>query len=158
MNIRKARPEDWEELKVMLRELVAEEPPVALELEPLIDKQGNWIANFPKGNLGFFTVAEFEGKIVGFCYLAVQKFYSPVAYIGIALNKEFRRKNLGSEMFYHVAGWASAEKLQYIVADIWVWNTNSIKFFKNLGFEEKSIFKDKFKGEEKDKARLVKKV
>jgi RimJ/RimL family protein N-acetyltransferase len=178
MRIRQAKAEDWDKLKQLLINLTHEDPPVAIELEPLIMKEKNWIADFPKGKLGFFTVAEdtnenkssdtplnkknkeFEDnpKIIGFCYLAVPTFYKPIAYIGIALDKEYRKKDIGTEMFYHVAGWAAAENISYIIADIWNWNESSIKFFESLGFEEKSRFKDKFKGELKDKVRLVKKL
>jgi RimJ/RimL family protein N-acetyltransferase len=154
MNIREAKTQDWEQLRELLIRLTNENPPVAIELEPLIMKEKNWLADFPKGNSGFFSVAEDKGKIVGFCYLAVPKFYNPVAYIGIALEKDYRKKSLGTEMFYHVSGWASAEKLSFIIADVWQWNEKSIKFFNTLGFEEKSRFKDKFKGELKEKNNL----
>jgi RimJ/RimL family protein N-acetyltransferase len=158
MNIREAKVEDWEQLRGLLIRLTSEEPPVAIELEPLIMKGSNWLAEFPRGKSGFFSVAVDDGKIIGFCYLAVPKFYNPVAYIGIALDKEHRRKDIGTEMFYHVAGWASAENLMYIIADVWSWNKNSIKFFKSLEFKEKQKFTDKFKGRLKEKARLVKKL
>jgi RimJ/RimL family protein N-acetyltransferase len=158
VNIREAKVEDWEQLRQLLIKLVHEEPPVAIELESLTMKEKNWLAEFPRGKLGFFSVAEEDGKIIGFCYLAVPKFYNPVAYIGVAIAKEHRREDLATEMFYHVAGWAAAEDLTYIIADVWEWNITSIKFFKKLGFEEKSRFKDKFKGELKDKIRLVKKI
>jgi RimJ/RimL family protein N-acetyltransferase len=177
MNIREAKVEDWEQLKKLLIDLTNEDPPVAIELEPLIMKGRNWLAEFPKGKSGFFSVAEVKkekdstllisednkdskekAKIIGFCYLAVPKFYNPVAYIGIALDKDQRRRDIGTEMFYHVAGWAAAENLSYIIADVWSWNSNSIKFFKTLGFVEKQKFEDKFKGKIKLKVRLVKKL
>jgi RimJ/RimL family protein N-acetyltransferase len=158
MNIREARVRDWEQLKVLLIKLTNENPPVAIELEPLIMKGSNWLAEFPKGKSGFFSVAEENGKIVGFCYLAVPKFYNPIAYIGIALDKVYRRNDIGTEMFYHVAGWAAAENLSYIIADVWSWNEKSKKFFEKLGFIEKEKFKDKFKGELKEKIRLVRKL
>jgi RimJ/RimL family protein N-acetyltransferase len=146
MNIREAKVEDWERLKGLLIRLLHEDPPVALELEPLVMKEKNWLAEFPKGKSGFFSVAEEKGQIIGFCYLAVPKFYNPVAYIGIALDKKYRKKDIGTELFYHVAGWAAAENLSYIIADIWSWNKGSIKFFEALEFIEKQRFKDKYKG------------
>jgi RimJ/RimL family protein N-acetyltransferase len=158
MNIREAKIEDWEQLRQLLVNLTREDPPVALELESLTMKEKNWLADFPKGKSGFFSVAEDDNKIIGFCYLAIPKFYKPVAYIGIALEKKYRKKDIGTEMFYHVAGWAAAENLMYIIADVWEWNKGSIKFFKNLGFLEKSSFEDKFKGELKEKIRLIKKL
>jgi RimJ/RimL family protein N-acetyltransferase len=158
MRIREARVEDWEKLKDLLNELIHEEPPVALELEPLIMKGREFLASFPKGNQGHFSVAEDKGKIVGFCYLVVPKFYKPVAYIGIVLVKEYRRKTIGSMLFYHVIGWAEGTNIQYIVADIWSWNKGSIKFFDSLGFIEKEVFKDKFKGREEEKVRLVRNI
>jgi RimJ/RimL family protein N-acetyltransferase len=156
MNIRQAKVGDWEALKGLLVRLTHEDPPVAIELEALIMKQKNWLAEFPKGKSGFFSVAEEKGRIIGFCYLAVPKFYNPVAYVGIAIDKEFRKKDIGTELFYHVAGWAAGESLSYIIADVWSWNKNSIKFFKVLGFVEKSKFEDKYKGELKEKIRMVK--
>lgn len=158
MKIRQIRVEDAEGFKNLLSSLVNESPPVALELEPLIMKGREWIASFPSGEQGYFIVAEDKGRIIGFCYLAVPKFFNPVAYIGIAVAKEYRQKDIGSTMFYHVAEWAAAQHLQYIIADIWSWNLKSLKFFEKLGFVEKTRFKDKFKGSEKEKVRLVKKL
>jgi len=126
--------------------------------EPLVMKSREWIAQFPKGDQGYFLIAEVEGKVVGFCYLAVPTFYKPIAYIGVAVEKKYRRKNLGSQMFYNAAQWAASKHLQYIIADIWNWNIKSLKFFENLGFREKTRFLDKFKGEQKEKVRLIKRV
>lgn len=158
VKIREIKVEDWEELKDLLEDLVEEKPPVALELEPLIQKGKQWIAQFPRGELGHFIVAEEKGKIIGFCYLAVPQFYKPIAYIGISVRKKYRHHDIGSQMFYEVASWAASERLQYIIADVWHWNLKSLKFFESLGFVEKERFKAKFKGEEQEKVRLVKKV
>lgn len=158
INIRKAHVDDWEKLQDLLKELVSENPPVALELEPLIMKGRQWIATFPTGESGHFIVAEEGKRIIGFCYLAVPKFYKPVAYIGIVVAKEYRKKEIGSMMFYHVAEWAAEQHLQYIIADIWSWNLKALKFFEKLGFIEKTRFKDKFRAVEEEKVRLVKKL
>lgn len=158
IKIRKVKVEDTEKLRGLLISLVNENPPVALELEPLIMKGRQWIASFPKGESGHFIVAEDKNKIVAFCYLAIPKFYRPVAYIGVAIEKEYRLKGIGSRMFYHVAEWAAAQRLEYIIADVWHWNLKSLKFFENLGFVEKTRFKDKFKGKEEEKVRLVKRL
>ena len=158
LKIRQVKVDDWEKLKDLLISLVDEKPPVALELEPLIMKGREWIASFPSRESGFFIVAEDGHRIIGFCYLAVPKFYKPVAYIGIAVDREHRKKDIGSQMFYHVAEWASAHHLSYIIADVWWWNFKVIEFFEKLGFVEKERFKDKFKGKEEEKIRLVKKL
>lgn len=158
MNIRKIKPEDWKELQKMLLKTINENPPVALELEPLILKTKDWIRRFPKEEQGIFIVVEEKDKIIGFCYLVVPKFYRPIAYIGIAVDKKHRKKDIASQMFYHVARWAVSQHLQYIIADVWSWNLGSIKFFFKLGFVEKSRFLDKFKGKMEEKSRLVKKI
>jgi RimJ/RimL family protein N-acetyltransferase len=156
--VRKVKEEDWDKLKDLLISLTRENPPVALELEPLIMKGDEWIRQFPKGDLGYFVVA-FEGNhIVGFCYLAVPSYYKPVAYIGIGIEKGQRRHGLATQLFYEVAQWAVSKQLQYIIADIWSWNTKSIGFFSHLGFVERSRFEEKFRGEEKVKVRLVKEL
>jgi N-acetylglutamate synthase-like GNAT family acetyltransferase len=113
VKIRKIKVSDWEKLKEMLIDLVEEKPPVALELEPLIHKGNQWITQFPKENLGIFLVAEKDGKIVGFCYLAVPQYYKPIAYIGVAVDKKHRHFHIGSQLFYEVASWAVSEHLQY---------------------------------------------
>ena len=158
IKIREITVEDTEKLRALLTDLVNENPPVALELEPLIMKGREWIARFPTGESGHFIVAEINNKIIAFCYLAVPKFYKPIAYIGIAVAKDYRRNDIGSQLFYHVAEWASAQHLEYLVADVWSWNFKSLKFFESLGFIEKTRFKDKFKGKEHEKIRLVKKI
>jgi RimJ/RimL family protein N-acetyltransferase len=158
INIREVSIDDAEKISALLQRLVYEAPPVALELEPLIMKGKKWIAQFPSGELGHFIVAEVGEEIIGFCYLAVPKFYKPIAYIGIAMSKEYRRKDIGSRMFYHVAEWAAEEHLQYIFSDVWSWNIEGLKFFEKLGFEEKTRFTDKFKGKDEEKVRLIKKL
>jgi len=158
IKIRKADVDDWEKMRELLKKIVNEVPPVALELEPLIMKSKEWIAQFPTQEQGYFVIAEINNKIVGFCYLAVPKFYKPVAYIGIAVEKEYRKKEIGSQLFYHVVEWASSQHLDYIIADVWSWNFKSLKFFEKLGFIEKTKFKDKFRGAEQEKVRLVKKI
>jgi RimJ/RimL family protein N-acetyltransferase len=172
INIRKVNVSDWEKLKKLLIEVVAEKPPVALELEPLIHKEDRWIAEFPTKDRGQFIVAELNtkstdktydqensgGEIIGFAYLAAPRYYEMVAYIGIVVKKEYRRKNLGTRLFYNLAEWAATKNLTYIIADIWSWNLKSIKFFEGLGFKEKNRFSDRFKGEEKEKVRMIKRV
>jgi RimJ/RimL family protein N-acetyltransferase len=158
VKIRTVRISDWDNLRGLLEYLVHEKPPVALELEALLHKGEDWIRLFPKGKLGYFVVAEEGDTIVGFCYLAVPQFYKPIAYIGIAVAKSHRRCDVGTMLFYEVASWAATERLQYLFADIWVWNDTSIHFFEKLGFVEKEKFMANFKGEEKEKIRLIKKM
>jgi RimJ/RimL family protein N-acetyltransferase len=158
LKIRKVKISDWDDLKKLIEDLTNERPPVALELHALLQKGEDWIRQFPKGDLGYFVVAERNKKIIAFCYLAVPQYYKPIAYIGIAVSKKHRKEDLGSMLFYEVASWAAMERLQFIIADIWSWNSASLKFFKNLGFEEKSRFEDKFQGEIKQKLRLVRKL
>lgn len=158
VNIRVVKISDWKKLKRLLLEITSEVPPVALELEPLVYEGEEWIAQFPRGDFGLFVVAEEKDTIIGFCYVAVPKFYKPVAYIGMAIAREYRRKGLGSQMFYHVAEWATKKQLQYLIADVWNWNLKSLAFFESLGFIEKDRFKDKFKGKEQEKVRLVKRL
>jgi len=158
IEIREVHVNDWEDIKNLLESVVHEVPPVAVELEPLIMKGERWLRDFPKGDAGLFVVAEVNKKIVAFCYLAVPKFYRPVAYIGIVVAKEHRKEDIGIQMFYHVAEWASSQHLEYIIADVWSWNLKSLKFFEKMDFIEKTRFKDKFKGGEEEKVRLVKKL
>jgi RimJ/RimL family protein N-acetyltransferase len=158
LNIRNIKIEDWERLKEMLVVMTQEKPPVAIELEALVLRTKEWIKKFPTEGQGIFSVAINKEKIIGLCYLIIPKFYKPIAYIGIAIQKDYRKNGTGSQLFYHVAEWAVSQRLQYIIADVWSWNKNSIGFFYSLGFEEKSRFMDKFKGKEKEKIRLVKKI
>jgi RimJ/RimL family protein N-acetyltransferase len=158
IKIRKVSVDDWDDLKELLTDLVNEKPPVALELEPLIMKGPQWIEQFPRGNLGYFVVVHEDDNIMGFCYVAVPTYYKPVAYIGIGVAKGYRRHGLASQLFYEVAQWAVSKQIQYLIADVWSWNLRSMKFFEQLGFVERSQFKEKFKGEEKTKIRMVKEI
>jgi RimJ/RimL family protein N-acetyltransferase len=158
MIIRKVKTEDILQLIELLVDFVKEIPPVALELEPLVMKGERWITPFLKTNSGRLVVADNNGKIVGFCYAIIPKYYKPIAYIGIAVSKEYRKKDIGSQMFYNIAEWTSKKHLQYIIADIWEWNTKSIKFFEKVGFIEKERFNDKFRGDEKCKVRYIMKL
>jgi RimJ/RimL family protein N-acetyltransferase len=158
MNLRHIETGDWAELRRMLERMAEETPPVALELEPLLFKTEQWIRSFPMEEQGIFIVCEENDEIIGFCYLVVPKFYRPVAYIGIAVDKEHRKMDIGTQMFYHVLEWAASQHLSFIISDVWSWNKASILYFTRLGFEETTRFEDKFKGKQKEKIRLVKKV
>jgi L-amino acid N-acyltransferase YncA len=159
LEVRELNYSDWKKITELLKEVVLEDPPVALELEPLIMKTEQWVRSFPKSSKqGYFIVMQHNDKIVAFCYLVVPKFYKPIAYIGVVVTKKYRREDIGSQLFYNCAEWASGNHLQYLIADIWAWNKKSIKFFENLGFVEKELFLDNFKGEQKEKVRLVKKL
>ena len=158
IKIREVHVKDWEEIKALLEAVVNEVPPVAVELEPLIMKGRMWLRDFPSGEAGTFVVAEVNNKIVAFCYLAVPKFYRPIAYIGVVVAKEHRKEDIGSQLFYHVAEWATSRHLEYIIADVWHWNLKSLKFFEKMDFIEKTRFKDKFRGTDEEKVRLVKKL
>jgi RimJ/RimL family protein N-acetyltransferase len=158
IKLRTVKISDWDKLKNLLQDLIEEKPPVAIELEPLLMKGDLWLAQFPKGKLGHFIVATYQGTIVGFCYVAVPIYYRPIAYIGIAIKKNYRKTGIGSQMFYEVAQWAAGNDIQYIIADVWEWNEKSLKFFEHLGFTEKSRFDEKFNGELKKKVRMVRRI
>jgi RimJ/RimL family protein N-acetyltransferase len=158
IKIREVRIEDTAKLIELLVRLTQEKPPVALELEPLIMKRERWVEPFLNQKIGFFVVAEEDGMIIGFCYVAIPKWYKPVTYIAISVDKDYRRKDIGGQMLYNVAEWAASQHLEYIIADVWDWNLKSLNFFKKHGFIEKSGFQDKFKGKEEEKIRLVMKV
>jgi N-acetylglutamate synthase-like GNAT family acetyltransferase len=158
INVREVRIEDTVKLIELLVELTKEKPPVALELSPLIMKGERWVEPFLDQKAGFFVVAEMNGNIVGFCYVAIPKWYKPVTYIAIAVSKDYRRKDVGAQLLFHVAEWASKKHLEYMIADVWDWNEGSLNFFKKHGFKEKLKFQDKFKGKQEKKVRLVMKL
>jgi ribosomal protein S18 acetylase RimI-like enzyme len=157
-SIREVRIEDTVKLIELLVKLTREKPPVALELEPLIMKGLRWVEPFLDQKAGFFVVAEEGDNIIGFCYVAIPKWYKPITYIAIAVDEDYRRKDIGGQMLYHVAEWSSKKHLEYIIADVWEWNLKSLKFFRKHGFYEKSRFEDKFKGKEEEKVRLAMKL
>jgi RimJ/RimL family protein N-acetyltransferase len=155
IKIREVMIEDTVKLIELLIKLIHEKPPIALELESLVMKGARWVEPFLNQKVGFFIVAEDDDKIIGFCYLATPKLVNPVAHIAIAVDKDYRRKNTGSQMFNHVAKWAFNTHLKYIIADVWNWNPKSLNFFKKLSFGEKLRFRDKFKGIPEEKVRMV---
>jgi len=151
---------DWARLVRLLKQLIHEKPPVALELEPLLFRTEEWIERFPGEDSGIFVVAEniTENNIVGFCYLAKPSYRLAEAFIGIAVDKAYRRQNVGSMLFFRVAEWAARANLRLIITDVWDWNNESLDFFKKHGFRETEHFDAKFRGETRGKVRLVKEI
>lgn len=158
--IRNVKVRDWAKIVRLLKELLHEQPPVALELESMISRTEEWIERFPVEGQGIFVVAEDISKqaIVGFCYLVKPSYRKGEAFIGIAVEKGFRKHDIGSMLFYHIAEWAVSSGIQYIISDIWDWNTLSLNFFKTLGFKQTEHFDDKYHGETKGKIRLIKEI
>jgi len=83
------------------------------------------------------------------------------AEVRIFLSKEFRRRGLGSRMLQALIDLAKRRNLYLLEAEILADQTNVIKAFKNLGFEQKCTLDDYFMlpdGEFRDAIHLILKL
>jgi RimJ/RimL family protein N-acetyltransferase len=158
--IRKISPKDWANLLRLIKDLLHDTPPTALELEGLATHTQEWIERFPHESQGIFVVAEDTGgsEIIGFGYLVTPNYRKRNAFIGIALAKKYRQNKIGTTIYYRLAEWAAQSNIQFITADIWDGNTSSLHFFEQLNFEEINHFDDIFHGEQRGKRRLIKRI
>jgi uncharacterized protein len=143
IEVQKLAPEYIKGFKQLIESLKNEK--VKMDLENVdVDR---WIENsitFQKiRNFGFFLAIDLsKNKVVGFSNILrnitkekkynIQNFFE----IGIAVEKEYRRKGIGTMLLKHVLENAKKLKIEKVFVDIHKDNLVSIAFFKKNGFKE----------------------
>jgi predicted acetyltransferase len=140
IEVRKLAPEYIEGFKQLIESLKNEKVKMGLENVD-VDK---WIASSLKFqalyNFGFFLAIDLsKNKVVGFSNILrnitkekkynIQNFFE----IGIGVEKEYRRKGIGTMLLKHVLENAKNLKIEKVFVDIHKDNLASIAFSKRMG-------------------------
>jgi RimJ/RimL family protein N-acetyltransferase len=118
------------------------------------EESGDWIEIIRemRNRNGLVIVALVNDKPVGIACLARGKFEKNkhVAFLGIAITKEFRRMGIGTAMMNHLLAWTrKQEGVEKISLSVFSTNKPAINMYRNLGFETEGISKRQYKIEGK---------
>ncbi|MVT14244.1 MAG: GNAT family N-acetyltransferase [Euryarchaeota archaeon] len=94
-----------------------------------------------------FLVAIYNKKVVGVLTLTRESFKknNHVAFLGIAIIKDFRHRGIGKAMMETSFEWAKQMGIEKICLEVFSTNTNAIELYKKMGFEIEGIRKKQFK-------------
>jgi phosphinothricin acetyltransferase len=143
IRIREAEASDLPDILAIYNEVV-ETSEVTFDLEPqTVEGRADWFAAFDERHP--FLVAEENGKIAGYCYLAVfrgKPGYWRTAESTVYIHRDCRRQGLALRLLQELL--AKARELGYhaIVAGIANDSEASTRLHKKLGFEKVGCFKE----------------
>lgn len=94
-----------------------------------------------------FLVALYDERVVGVLTLTRESFRKNrhVAFLGIAIRKEFRHQGIGTALMETSFGWAREMGIEKICLEVFSTNVNAIELYKKLGFQIEGIRKRQFK-------------
>ncbi|KYC49841.1 MAG: putative N-acetyltransferase [Candidatus Methanofastidiosum methylothiophilum] len=92
-------------------------------------------------------VIEIDNSVIGFAYIEYISIKdNPAIYdqkilyiIDICIDKEYRNKGYGKEMFEYIKGIASKEGCTSIKLDVYTFNTYAVKFYEAMNMKEEKI-------------------
>jgi L-amino acid N-acyltransferase YncA len=147
ISIRKANPQDAEEISKIWRIICSERKYTAIN-KPFTPQQEQKYINSLSDREGIF-LAEIKSKIVGFQSLDKWALYSDsfdhVGVIGTFILPQWRRKTIGIKLAEYTFDFARNNNYEKIVIYIRATNSGAIMFYKKLGFVQKGILSHQVK-------------
>ena len=138
VRLRSARPRDARLLVELLDGIAGEEPP-ALLITPGEADAKLWkrrIAAAAADSRSLFLVAEAEGELAG--DLSLERDAHPnsshVAWVGIAVRREWRGLGVGSALLEEAVTWAANAGLTKLVLGAFPENSRALAFYERHGF------------------------
>ena len=87
----------------------------------------------------FITVAENEGKVVGYCIIYYVMDEAEIA--RIAISEDVRRQGIGNGLLYYTCECCREKQIERLLLDVRESNEGAIAFYKKYGFEIDGIRK-----------------
>ncbi|HKC04275.1 MAG TPA: GNAT family N-acetyltransferase [Patescibacteria group bacterium] len=150
INIREAKPEDWQILQTLNKELFVSEKNNDEDLFMDFPTSEEGIKYFKdiasqKGGIGY--IAYMEGKPAGFILLNEKHFsYRRSKYIeveSLGVDPEYRSKGVGRLLIEKAGEWAKKQNASRLFVSVYWLNKLGINFYKKNGFYEIGIEMDK---------------
>ena len=146
MVIKKATTLDFEEIHAIFQEVhdlhLDNTKETFKDIDPFTKEEFEAIL---EDKNSFLLVAE-EIKIIGFINAFISekegrhtKFKRTMHIDEIGVKKEEHNRGVGSKLIEEIKSIAKKHNCDNIILDVWSFNDNAIKFYKNKGFEEKKI-------------------
>lgn len=152
-NIRKAQIEDYEIIDNFIEELhgmhVKARPDMYRPAEHVYTmSEYKQILNSDDKEV---LVYEEAGRVVAACFITFRistknpvMVETPILYVeDIFVDKEFRKKGIGAELYKYVRKLAQERKCQRIELMVWEFNQDAIQFYKKMGMNvQRSFFEE----------------
>ena len=149
--IRKAKPEDAINLRATVRIYLDESdyiPKSSDEFKLSVEEEESWISSFAEKKNSLLLVALHEDHIVGNIDItgSVRNAMKHTGVIGMGMLYEWRNLGLGTALMQQAINWAQHnDLLEMLWLEVYTENTEGIRLYKNMGFEECGIVKNFFK-------------
>ena len=105
-------------------------------------------------NQAFVTVAEFDGKIVGYCIVYYVMEEGEIA--RIAVDETMRRQGVGRGLLDYVSGYCKTKNVERLLLDVRESNTSARAFYEQYGFAVDGV-RNNFYEQPKENAVLMSK-
>ena len=109
---------------------------------PLEEMEEEFASLLSRADAAIF-LAEMEGEAIGFAQCQLRRDYvegtgsSPVGYLeGIFVREEYRRKGIARQLLAECEAWAGDFGCSEFASDCELENVQSLRFHRNVGFEE----------------------
>ncbi|MDO8507095.1 MAG: GNAT family N-acetyltransferase [bacterium] len=145
MEIRKAKLEDFEEIKKLSYKLMVNETKFEPSFQPEYAKtehSDNYLKGKMESESALFLVAEQEGKLIGFLIGTVypspkaRQSVTPAVLDNIYIDTAHRNKGVGKGLLEGFQAWAKGKGSNKLRLGVHHKNDEAIRFYKNFGFSD----------------------
>jgi ribosomal protein S18 acetylase RimI-like enzyme len=140
---RTPKPQDLEELFLLINSLVDEEAQIAVNKKITRKQESEWLSDLLtdlKGGEVLFVVAETGGHVIGTGQIDIaREDLKHIGIVGIAVKAGFRDIGVGSEIMRVLIGQAVLFKLKVLVLKVLATNNGAIGFYEKFGFSKISV-------------------
>lgn len=146
VNIRMAKPEDYEEIEKLMKQIqkvhIDLRPDIFVDIDPVLEKK-TFLNHISDRN---DYVAEFNDEIVGYVSLAfVKKDYTSIksrlvlCINTLVVDEKYRGKSIGTQLMDFVKRLRDEMNFDKIELKAWYANKGAVSFYKEIGMKPKTI-------------------
>ena len=153
--LRRARPNDWLQLKELFKNIWVEHRPLFLKIDPSFREFANkkpskkrFLEKLQSQEMRL-AVALDGPRLIGYSFVHIQKEKNPLIVIGcltqIYLLPEYRGKGIADMLWNDALVWFKKKKVDYLQLSVAINNKRAIEVYKKWGFKPfLSLMRKKF--------------